>query len=223
MTSKYLAALAVLLMACNSATAAIRITEWMYQGNPDEEIVAPEAGEFVELTNIGNSPIDMTGWWFRDSGDSAAPFDLSEFGIVLPGESVVWTDWSAPLFKDAWGLGTDVDVIGFSEPGLGRGDTINIYDAADTLVDTLQYDDRDVPGPPRTRQISANVPLAALGMNDAAQAIASSVGDELGSYMNTRLEVGNPGIYTPLTAIPEPASLALVAACGLLLMARRSR
>jgi len=221
MTSKYLTVFTVMILTCNSAAAAIRITEWMYQGNPDEEIIAPEAGEFVELTNVGTSPIDMTGWWFRDSSDSAAPLDLSEFGIVLPGESVVWTDWSAPLFKEAWGLGPDVDVIGLAEPGLGRGDTIHVYDATDTVVDILQYDDRDVPGPPRTRQMSANIPLAALGMNDAAQAIASSEGDEFGSYVNARLEVGNPGIYTPLWAIPEPASAALVAACGLLLAIRR--
>jgi hypothetical protein len=32
------------------------ITEWMYNGN-----------EFVEFTNLGTEPIDMTGWSFDDS------------------------------------------------------------------------------------------------------------------------------------------------------------
>jgi predicted extracellular nuclease len=212
----------IVVMACNTAGAAIRITEWMYQGNPDENIVAPEAGEFVELTNVGNTPIDMTGWYFVDSTPAAGSLDLSAFGVVQPGESVVWTDWNVTLFKNAWGLGPEVDVIGGSEIGLGRSDTINIYNANDTLVDTLQYSDQTFPGSPRTRQISANIPFESLGLNNPISAVSSANGDVFGSYTNTRLEVGNPGVYTQLNAIPEPTTFVLVAAaCGALMACRR--
>ena len=34
------------------------------------------AGEFIELMNIGNTPIDMTGWSFDDSSRTAGSFSI---------------------------------------------------------------------------------------------------------------------------------------------------
>lgn len=201
-------------LLCNTSEGAIVITEWMYQGSQmgGEDDPAYEAGEFVELTNVGNDPIDMTGWKYHDSGrDPSLGFDLSPFGVVQPGESVVFTDWNAQLFKNSWGLGEEVKVIGFSDPGLGRSDEVNIYDASDVLVDRFTFGDNVYPGTLRTRAFSGNIPSAALGMNNVFAAVASEDGDAFGSFQSLREEWGNPGFYPATTsAVPEPASVVLV-------------
>ncbi len=79
------------LLVCGNvvADAQMRITEYMYAG---------VNGEFIEFTNVGAAPIDMTGWSFDD--DSAIPGTvfLTAFGVVNPGESVILTESPAALF-----------------------------------------------------------------------------------------------------------------------------
>ncbi|HVP11421.1 MAG TPA: lamin tail domain-containing protein, partial [Phycisphaerae bacterium] len=59
--------LVVVLAATQLAGAGpMQITEWMYQG---------ANGEFVEFTNTGSTPVDMTGWSYDD--DSAVPGTIS--------------------------------------------------------------------------------------------------------------------------------------------------
>lgn len=71
------------------ASAGIRITEYMYSGN---------AGEFIEFTNLGDVAIDMTGWSYDDDSREPGALDLSAFGLVAPGESVVITEDLAESF-----------------------------------------------------------------------------------------------------------------------------
>ncbi|MBX3362942.1 MAG: lamin tail domain-containing protein [Phycisphaeraceae bacterium] len=103
------------------ASADIRITEWMYDGT---------GGEFVELTNVGAAPIDLTGWSYDDDSRLPGVFDLSGFGTVAPGESVIFTEVSADAFRTNWGLSASVKVLGGYTNNLGRADEINIYDAS---------------------------------------------------------------------------------------------
>lgn len=219
-------AIALLLLLGNTSQGAMVVTEWMYQGSQagGEDDPAYEAGEFVELTNVGDEPIDMTGWSFDDDSQEPGVFDLSEFGVVQPGESVVFTDWNAQLFKNSWGLGDDVKVIGFSSPGLGRRDEVNLFDSSDVLVDRFTYGDGDLedghfPDTLRTQAFSGNIPPAALGMNDVYAAVASEAGDAFGSYESARGEWGNPGFYpATTTAVPEPASVVLAVLGSALVM-----
>lgn len=213
------AAMAVIF--CGSRVdAAIRITEWMYQGAP-APAVPPEVAEFVELTNVGNTAIDMTGWSFDDSSDTPGTFSLSLFGVVQPGESVVLTDWDAELFRTAWNLPALTKIIGSSTEGLGRADEINIFEAGNALVDQLTYGDVPFPGSLRTQAFSGNIPGGALGANDVIAAVKSESGDGFGSYQNARGEWGNPGAYP---TVPEPTSIALAtgAMAAMLLIRRRS-
>jgi hypothetical protein len=202
-------AAAVALLCGGRAEGAIRITEWMYSGG---------SAEFVELTNVGGSPIDMTGWSYDDDSATPGVFSLSDFGIVAPGESVVFTETSPAGFRAEWSLPASVKVLGPYTNNLGRADMINIFDASNALADRLTYGDQAIPGTIRTQNQSGNpMTLAALGADNVAQWELSTVGDVHGSFASANFDVGNPGAFN---VVPEPATLALAALAGLAVVCR---
>lgn len=200
MTKSILAAAAMLIAGiANPSQGAMRITEWAYQGN---------GGEYIEFTNTGTTPIDLTGWSFDDDSQDPGIFSLSPFGLVAPGESVVITESTATSFRNAWSLAPTVKVLGGYTNNLGRADQINIFDGND-LVDTLTYGDQNFPGSPRTQNISGNpITLDALGIDDVNQWQLSAVGDIYGSYQSNLGDIGNPGIGNYV--VPEPSTVALL-------------
>jgi len=204
-----LTSIAILAVASVSH-AGIYITEWMYDGTLN--------GEFVEFTNVGPTPINMTGWSYDDDSRIPGEFDLSGFGTVLPGESVLITEDTASAFRTKWSLPASVKVLGGVTNNLGRNDEINLFDADGNLVDRLTYGDNTyAPGSIRTQRFSGNPSTpAALGANDVWQWQLSFVGDSFGSYTSTAGNVGNPGVY-----IPEPATLVLMALGVAALLRRR--
>jgi hypothetical protein len=214
--------LAIVVAATSAASAApIVITEWMY--NPS---VAGSGGEYFEITNVGSSAVDLTGWTQDDSTSdlSGGPgaHSLSDFGTLQPGESAVGTEGSnVAAFKTYWNLGPSVKVVAYgTSNNLGRADTINIYDNTNTRVDQLKFDDQNIGGP-RTNGTSANIVFANLGQNHANLAVASSVGDIYGSYRGGggTGDLGNPGSYP----VPEPATCLLLTLGATLLPVRRQR
>src|ERR1044072_6103668 len=78
---------------------SMRITEYMYNGGGSGSV-----GEFVEFTNVGGSPVDMTGWSFDDNSETPGSGNLSAFGTVQPGESVILTEIPAATFRSNWTL-----------------------------------------------------------------------------------------------------------------------
>ncbi len=179
------------LLFTASASAQMRITEFMYNAGVGGE------GEFMEFTNVGSLPVDMTGWSFDDSGRTPGYVPLSNFGVVLPGESVILTETAADTFRTAWGLCAGVKVIGNLTRNLSRSDEINLYDADGQLVDRLTYNDQAATGDdakaPRTDQHSAWVPAAALGLNVARLWTLSTVADAEGSIETVGGTRGSPG------------------------------
>ncbi|MEA5581875.1 lamin tail domain-containing protein [Nodularia harveyana UHCC-0300] len=172
-------------LATIATTASIKITEYLYSGGD---------GEFVELTNISDTAVDLTGWSYSDSDRIPGTFSLSDFGTVQPGESVIFTETAdVAAFRTAWGLDSTVKVIGNSAPGLGRGDEINIYDNNNQLVDRLTYDDR-IAGV-RTQNASGWTQVENLGINDSTKWQLSAIADLQSSVISTANDIGNPGSY----------------------------
>ena len=204
-----LALVAIVAILTGRAEAAIRITEWMYQG---------DSGEFIEFTNIGSTPIDLAGWSFSDSETPAGTVPLGGLGVVAAGESFIIADLPASTFRTAWALSPSVKVLGDNLTNLGRTDAINIYDGTSLLVDQLAYSDQNFPGSPRTQNRSG-IPTssAALGANDPTQWILATNGDAYGSWLSAQGSQGSPGFYN----IPEPAALTLAGLTGLALAALR--
>lgn len=197
------------------ACAAIHITEWMYNGAG-----AGNIGEFVEFTNLGGAAVDFTGWSFDDSSRVPGSQSLSAFGLVAPGESVVFTDNAAAAFRTNWNLPAAVKIIGGNANNLGRSDEINVYDAANALVDRLAFGDETFPGSIRTQNKSGNPNnAAALGANNPLLWSLSATGDAFGSVTSVAGEIGNPGSYP----IPEPATLTLAATALLIICGQRRR
>ncbi|MFG0260591.1 MAG: lamin tail domain-containing protein [Phycisphaerales bacterium JB041] len=197
---------AIAAAAAGTASAQIAITEYLYSAN---------FAEYVEFTNISNSPVDMAGWSYDDNSREPGTLDLSAFGVIAPGESVIISEEPADDFITVWGL-SGVKVIGEYTNNLGRSDEINLYDAADNLVDRLTYGDEDFPGTIRAQDFSGNPIPGAVGNNDIAGWVLSFEGDSFGSYLSAFGDVGNPGTF-----VPAPASIALLGLGGL--VARRRR
>ena len=202
----------LLVAACatSSASAAVVISEWMYDGT-----------EFIEFTNTGPLAISLNGWSFDDNHRVSGTVDLSGLGTVASGEAFLVTQDPVATFRSTWGLPATVKIVqNTSADVLQRSDEINLFNGT-TLVDRLTYNDQAVAGDatkgPRTNNVSGNIPAASFGANTASAGVLSAVGDTYGSYSatsGTTTLVANPG------NVPEPSGLALMAA-GLVALRRR--
>lgn len=207
--------LPLLLLAVAGGTAhaapSVAITEWMYKGG---------VGEFVEFTNLGSSAVSLAGWSFDDDSRLPGVLDLSAFGTLAAGESVLITETDAAVFRSDWGLSAQVKVIGNYTNNLGNGDEINLFDARGSLVDRLTYDKTtvvtsEVSGRPGSRSV--------LGANQVSGWMLSALGDSEGSWRSAAGSIGSPGSTQFAAAVPEPGTYALMLAGGALVagLARR--
>lgn len=96
-------------------------------------------GDYVELLNVSDKPVDISGWTLKDKNDTHA-FSLPENVVVQPGERCV-VGQSAdrlkmvyPDLKNVYGAFT----FGFS----ADGDWIRFYDKDSVLRISLRYDEK---------------------------------------------------------------------------------
>jgi hypothetical protein len=141
-----LAAAVVLFSATPVCASGVFITEWMYSGLN---------GEFIEFTNLSGTAVDFTGWSFDDDTRTPGSTDLSTFGMVAPGQSVILTEVEAAAFRAAWELSASILVLGGNSNNLGRNDEINLFDDNGSLVDRLTFGDQNIPGTIRTKMSAA--------------------------------------------------------------------
>ncbi len=203
-----------------SALGNVFITEISSKAALDQE-------DYFELTNFGNTAVDISGWKYDDEsmdlGD-AVPFNLVT--SIAPGETIVifQLDETDPLdptydpagelanFRAAWGLGNDIQVGWHNGAGMGKGDAATIFDENDAIVTQLAYGDGDLTDPlgmiPDThagewaggREVDSAVWVPGT---DPATYTASMPG-LYGGYTNSVGDYGSPGV------LPEPTTIALL-------------
>jgi hypothetical protein len=104
------------------------VNEIMYHPTPDGP------GEWVELYNRGEAPVDLGGWQLVD----AVGFRFPEGTVLEPGGFLVVAD-DAAAFRAAF---PDVPVLGDFDDGLGDGgDRVLLLDACGAPADAVRYFD----------------------------------------------------------------------------------
>jgi len=113
-------------------TAGLVITEIM--NNPDA--VSDADGEWFEITNVGDAPIDLMGLTIRDEGSDSFLVDASV--IVMPGDYVVLGN-NADMATNG---GVEVDFEYGGQMFLANGDDEIVIVDVDgvTVVDAVAYD-----------------------------------------------------------------------------------
>ncbi|WP_199319624.1 ExeM/NucH family extracellular endonuclease [Dolichospermum sp. FACHB-1091] len=107
--------------------------------------------DWFEVTNIGTSAVDITGWKMDDnSNSSASSVALNGVTSIAPGQSVVFLETAIPdttisAFKTAW-FGTNVPsnlTIGsYTGSGVGLstgGDAVNLFNANGTRITGVSF------------------------------------------------------------------------------------
>ena len=200
------------------ATADVTITEVSSSNSFGED--------WFELTNFGDSTVDLNGFYWDDDGPTGNDGALFGDFSLAAGESLIVLEGGsagADPFRALFGLDASFQVLtedDFSGPdtfsGLSSsGDEISIFDTdpnapdADfTLIDFVEFG-------AATEGVSFNIingnPIQNVsGLNGASTA--------------TNGDVGSPGFATAVaTAVPEPGSVAMLTVLGVLAGLKRRR
>ena len=209
----------------HSASAAMLITEVDPSGSS-----AAYLADWFELTNTGDSAIDITGWKMDDNSNAFAnAVALRGVTCIAAGQSVIFIEGTAngstdaalqAAFKSAWwGSSVPNGLVfggyGGSQVGLsGTADAVNIFDSSGTLIANVSF------GAATASKTFDNT----AGLNNATISTLSSAGVNGAFASFNAAEVGSPGVYAP-PAVPVPASVwMLFSGLGLLgANARRKR
>lgn len=106
---------------------------------------SPVGADWFEVTNVGGSAVDITGWKVDDSSESfVAAVPLSGITAIAPGESVIFIETgdvatAAAAFRSTW-FGANpppaLQIGGYSGGGVGLstgGDAVNLYNSSGLL------------------------------------------------------------------------------------------
>jgi uncharacterized protein YjiK len=103
-------------------------------------------GDFFELYNYGTSAVDISGWKWGDNKFSFTDSAIATFAsgtTVAAGQRLIVMNVlsGAAAFRTAWGLAADfpIAITDVAGPGLGSGDAVVVYNAAGTVIVSLNY------------------------------------------------------------------------------------
>jgi hypothetical protein len=125
-------------VAAIAGAQPVRITEVL--SNPTEAQGGQKAGEFVEVFNAGDTPVDLKGWSVadRDARDALLPFRANgstllpprSFGLILDAD-----------YKDGFDIPPETTLFKPENAAIGNGlsttDVVRLLDGSGTLVDTF--------------------------------------------------------------------------------------
>ncbi len=114
-------------------SSAVVINEINYNSANDYDVQ-----DWVELTNNGGGPINLSGWQFKDEDDSHI-FIIPEQTMLENGGFIILAEDTAVFNGFFPGVGPVVGNLNF---GLsGGGELIRLYDANGVFIDQVMYDD----------------------------------------------------------------------------------
>jgi hypothetical protein len=203
-----------LLASAAPSGAAIIITEVMSSSlHPSG---GSNNGDWFEITNTGNSSINVTGWSWDDSSKAPGSSNFGTLTVIAAGQSVIISE--EPIASEStwlgdWGLsGVVVSTIGgASFQGLGAGgDEVNIYDDTGALVTRVTFG--TATGGASFEWDTAGNPLgtSVIGENGAFRATTDGFG-------GAGQDVGSPGF----ALVPEPGYAGLTFLGVISLLTRR--
>lgn len=129
----------ILVMPCLvNAQNLIVINELMY--NPPPELGDDDYYEYIEITNIGEAAVDLSGWAFTDGIEFTFPS-----GTIIEPEAFIVIAADPDSVMNYYGI---QNVTGpFSDGKLNNGgESIVLCDAENITIDSLEYDN-DAPWP----------------------------------------------------------------------------
>ena len=142
--------------ACLSPTKADRETEWVVSevmSNPLDE----KSGEFIEFEYLGNTSLDLSGWYIEDNMqtdvvvDYESEFDGGRTGLLVePGDVVLVVDGEYQGEYNGNFASSEIDLsrvvmVTTSDVNIGNGlgnakDIISLYDRQKELVVSFSWD-----------------------------------------------------------------------------------
>jgi len=191
-------------LAGAAAQAQIAITEvapWS-SGN------SPVAADWFEVTNLGSTAVDISGWKVDDNSNSfLSSAALVGITSIAPGESVIFIEGAtananfvAHWFGAQAPAGLQIGRYAGAGIGLGAGgDALNLFTAAGTLVTRVDFG-----------ASPASAPFAsfdnAIGASGVTLSVLSVVGVNGAFLAAAGGEIGSVGV------VPEPGTWALMLA-----------
>ena len=171
--------LLVLAGFCFIATAngELVITEIMSQSAHNY----PTDCDWWELTNTGDSSVDLTGYSWDDDHQRAGQNVFASITISACESIIIRDTVTAPgdPWKDDWGLGAEVNVYdpGYfsgSFSGLGSSDGVFLYDTDDVPVTSATYPSRTAGFSNEWAANGTSLGLSVVGENGAYQSVNAS-------------------------------------------------
>lgn len=195
--------LTAVFVESNLTPGEIVINEINYNSSSEHD-----TGDWIELTNKGQSTIDLSNWELKDEDDNHS-FIFPD-GTLIGNQEFLIIAQDQSLFSSFYPSVSNI--VGPMDFGLsGGGDQVRIYNNFGTLIDSLEYDDIE-PWPNSPDGNGYTLELINLDLdNSVASSWSSSInlygspGIQNSSYLSLKTESNSlPNSYEIFTPYPNP-------------------